>query len=437
MAQYPYNAALARQDGTKEGYREFPVMFYGWQTEERNQFQTLYTSDFQPLTASAVSGGSASFTEDRPRTVGNKYQSVIDLSNLNRPFAKFSRNVLRVTAAGAGSGVSYDFEITFDEGTTATAVNKLGLVMKVSTTMNVSIILEDASTNTATYTFNSVGTSYDLYTIDLASPTSTSGTPDLTTAKITITGSAAGTIDIYTISSANNIQGFVGAKISTKYHCNNETTLEFIRDMAETLCGNYVTKDEVTSASVELTLTTSSYSLAQEGMVFGENLNTSAVDLPVYLNAPEGGRTQSVITAGAITLPTNLDYALLDIEIDGHPIAVISNLGSAEPGVATYNATTGALTFNTLWNGKIPTVMYIESKTGVANYQYRSLETGFVGNLFFTDVAATRRTWQFYCASPISMTPTKEDANTSYETMMKCYPVQIGKYFTFGRRSEI
>lgn len=366
--------------GTKQ-FGEYPIIFKFYQTKDSIVNNKLYTDGSSAYPATAVGTGSVSTVESRLPLAGDLYETVYNPANSSNqvPVVGKQRNYTRVNCGGTANGgakwnVNWDLsaENWFAIAVKATATSIAGKVKVRSSASN-----EYSLAFTTSATANTWETKYFDFKTSGSTGVTITGSPVPTTiTEIEVTLDVLSTsCDVALVYGTSIPQQIIGQAITFMMPCVSEFAFENTLETADLLCNQQVKQSLSTGRTISVKVGTKSKDVIAQAYALGDVPKRKAGRfLELYNSTNVGNRA---ISAGAVTVGSGLDFA--SIYIDGvgtlHPVNSATNV--PEGG---YHYTGSTLTFNTVHNGKTPTIYIFNTITKVTR-TIQNLELGYVGYL--------------------------------------------------------
>lgn len=366
--------------GTKQ-FVDYPTHFIGYQTTDTLISNKLYTDNSSAYPATVVGTGSVSVVSTGLPLAGEKFDTVYNPANTSSsiPLVGKNRDITRVACGGTADGGakwSVNWDMTMD--------NWFAIVVKSSSTSiagKLKVRSSGANESVLSFTTSATANTWEVKKFDFktdgASGVAFTGTPVFSTiTEIEITLDVISTsVDVALVYGANNLSQIIGEVITIKHTCVSEASFEHTLDQAELLCGQQVVSKTGSSKAVSLKIGSKKKDIETQAVALGDVIQMKKdYFLELYNDSNVGNKSFS---AGAMTLIASLKIA--SVEIDG--VGVLKPVDSATSvpeGAYHYDSSTGVLTVNTLYNGKVPTIFilnYISKKTRTS----RNLDLGLVG----------------------------------------------------------
>jgi len=426
----------------RQEFTTIQPIFNGYNTNADNADKIIYFSDFTGGTS--VSTGTVADSNTQP-ILARKYEnngSVFKFGSNERPASFSDTTNKRVTATGVNSGRTFT-GITY-------SVDPTGFIMFVAkeSVGNPRFTLRTTAGNERVFDFTATSfvaesNGYKRYIAPIAVGTyvgvvvSDTGTfnPALIT-ETESTLSVAGNIELDSIHVGNNPGNFLGAGLNLVFNCIDTKTWTETLGTADQKCGNYVTGTTPTEKSLEIEFKYNDLDFNIEANSKGETLKRGAINKPVIINAENGGNNNLAVAAGVVLIAGLVSSRVATVSMNGTTLRRAENIAGVSETSYHYDTVIG-FTFSTVYNGVIPTIIYMLASTG--NYfDDKNLKTGFTGNLSITRVGADGTTinWDIPLVELISVTPEQGDAQVSHTIKIRTYPFKEGNTYRFYRVSK-
>jgi len=439
------NAVTDYRLGTVEDYREISPIFNTYNTNADQVRRRLYFSQFP--TATPIATGSVANGTNQP-ILARKYTnngSVYRFGQTGRPTSVFDTVSRLVTVAAANDGASFS-GLTFD----ATG-DYICFLARPSTAITQTFVLLSSVGNSRTFAFTTSSYTADsngfvrfiapneVGTFTGVTVTNTGTFVQTAVTQVNVIGSAASNTEVYDIQIGDNFDTFIGHQITNVFECIDETTWTDTLETADRKCGLYTVGKSATGLTLDITVKVRTANAKDFASAKGEVVKRSTVDVMFIQNATTGGLTALPVTAGVLTI-TGLDATRIGaVSMDGGVVLDrVETVGLVTQTTYHYNSGTGAFTFSTIYNGQIPTIIYVASQVG--NYfDRKNLKTGFVGQLNVQRKSDTGKTvqWQFPQVEIVNVEITQEDSEPSYTYTLTATPFVEGTNYRFYRQIEL
>ena len=407
---------------------QLPITGKMYNTNIRNLDRFIDFTD--AITANIVGATTTEITSGQPLTPSRKTTFRTGLVT-NRPVSASSAPVKRTVVTATGGGVEFDFTsnpITIDPN------GVIGLPLKVSSlTPTITVVLEGA-TSADTLTFTAINTGNSGFIVDLwsnlalkVSSATVAGTIDYNSIrKVKITASAAMTFFTQQTQVGNNILSVIGAEVPIAFHCIQELAMEADRAVEMIKCGNNTIDSRATAYEATFTITIKDFSIAHEAYMNGKTLKRDSTQYITKTLNGTGGARNLPVTAGVITSGLTVVPANVYVEMDGVPLARVSNPNNIDRG--TYHVTAaGVFTFSVDWNGFFPTIRE-RKQSDSTYYKVNGVADSFEMELYAPRKTADGVTLQYtlHRAKFNNYTPSQEDPNVQTEVEIALLPVYEG-----------
>ena len=367
--------------GTKQ-FGELPIVFTGYQVKDSLLDYFIYTnnSPAYPLTPVGTGASVNVLTTDFApsgdlfTTLYNPSQTptnfTLPLVGVKKDYVRISRNT---AAGGAKLSVSWDLSLQ----------NWFVVVAKANAAnIAAKLIIRSSAGNEAVCSFTTPATantwSRFIFNFKVnGSPNVTfNGNPNFSSiTELEISLDAANTsVDVAMLYAVNNYSQIIGNKIVYKHTCVSEFGFENTLDFADLLCNQQVSQRTATSRKIEITIGAKRKDIEAQAIALGDIIKLKTGYFLQLLNDENVGRKE-FSSSGTITLPNNLNIAL--VEIDGVGVLKEYHNSSSVPENAYHYAGT-TLTVNSIYAGKIPRI-YIWSRENKPTRTVNNLDLGFLG----------------------------------------------------------
>jgi len=431
--------------GTIEDTREIQPIMNAYNTNPDQIEKRIYASQF--ATRTVIATGTVANGSTQP-ILADKYVnngSVFKYGSATKPTSVQDTTSVLITAASASDGVTLE-GLTFDA-----SADYVCFLAKPSTAMTITFVLRSSTGNERSFAFasssftsesngyvryiaqNAVGTYTGVTVADTGTFVSTGVT------KVDVTLSVAGNVELYDIQTGSNMEAFLGHQLGIIFECLDEVSWTDTLETADRKCGLYTVGKSATGLSLEITLKVRTSNAKNLAAAKGEVIKRDSVDVMTIQNASAGGFTSYAVTAGVVNIAGLSASRIGAVSMDGG--VVLDRVESVSLVTQTsyhYNSTTGDFTFSTVYNGQIPTIIYVVSQ--VANYfDRKNLKTGFVGQLNVQRKSDTGKTvqWQFPEVEITNVEMSQEDSEPSYTYTLTAIPFVDGTNYRFYRQIEL
>ena len=441
------NAVTDSRLGTVEDYREIQPIANFYNTNPDQVERRIYLSQY-PTTAVIATGTVANGTTQP--ILAKKYTnngSVFKFSTVSagRPTSALDTVSKLITAAATDDGA------TFSGITVDMSADYVCFLIKPSTSLTITVVLRSSASNERTFTFtsssytadsngyvrfiapNAVGTYIGVTVSDTGTFVSASVT------EVDVTLSAAGNVEFYDIQAGSNFDTFLGHQITTIFECLDDGSLTDTLETADRKCGLYTVGKSATGLTLEISLKVRTANAKTQAAAKGEVLKRDLVDVMYIQNAENGGLTSSAVSAGVITITGLSATRIGAVSMPGGVVLDrVETAGLVSETTYHYNSATGAFMFSTVYNGQIPTIVYVASQIGTY-FDRKNLKTGFVGQLNIQRKSDTGKItqWQFPEVEITNVEMTQEDSEPSYTYTLTAIPFVEGTNYRFYRQIEL
>jgi len=302
----------------------------------------------------------------------------------NAPLVGEDRQYSKVVAVAADDGmqVAVKWDMSND--------NYLTIVVKSSTASTSGKVRVTDSTGTAysecTFTTGTAVNTWETFVFAFKDNTKANvthtGSPDFSAIeKIQITVDTLGE-DLSTamIYGMNNQNLRIGQTVVIDFlTCPSGATLSDNLETTDLMCRQLTKRKIASGRAPTLELTHKATNLAQMGVSIGtQPKNTSAYRIQEIYSATQ---SSTAITGGIVNLSTGL--ILGKVAIGGQVKSPITDTILLDTNHYHYNSTTGVMTFDSSFNGQVPTIE-AQVASNLDNLDVAGLELGYIGRMYVT-----------------------------------------------------
>jgi len=361
------------------------VAYDVYQVSDQDIDTKLYTDGSSLYTAisTAVSGGTETFKSVDGPVVGDRYDTTYYYTDTEaqRPLVGQDRNTVIITAPSNDAGRLLDTNYNL------TNKNHFVLVVKSAGTSvagKVKIRSTASNESVCAFTTSATANTWERKIFDFKVNGSTgvtfTGTPNFTVPMdIEITLDTTSDVEIALFYFVDSYEQIIGNVIKTRLNCVSEYSIDRTVEQADLLCRQQVERSTVSSKSLEIMVSTKKQDLATKGLGMGTQVINRTAYIIETVNSTNVGA--KVITAGTITLNVGADIDTVDtVLIDNKRLVSYDSATNVPINGYHYNTSSGVWTFNTLNNGKIPTIT-VNNAISLPSVQDKELYDGYVGPL--------------------------------------------------------
>ena len=364
--------------GTKQ-FGELPIVFTGYQVKDSLIDYKIYTNNSSAnLVVPQGAGATVQVINTDFPPNGDLFTTLYNPSITNPilPLVGVKKDYVRIARSSAAGGakiaVQWDLSlqnwfVLIAKSTAASVAGKLIIRSSSGNQAECSFTTPTTANTWARFIFN--------FKTNGAPGVSFTGTPNFSNiTELEISLDAANTsVDVAMLYAVNNYSQIIGNKIVYKHSCISEFAFDNTLDFADLLCNQQVSQRTGTSRKIEITIGAKRKDIEAQAIALGDIIRLKTGYFLELINDDNVG--QRVITNGSITLPSNLNIALVEIDGVGVLKEYHQNTGIPE-GAYHYSGST--LTVNSIYNGKIPRI-YIWSKENKPTRTISNLDLGFLG----------------------------------------------------------
>jgi hypothetical protein len=361
------------------------VAWDAYQTSDRDIDTKLYTDGSSLYTAisTAVSAGTETFKSVDGPVVGDAYDTTYYYTDteVQRPLVGQQRNTVVITAPAINAGRLYDTNFNLANK------NHFVLVVKSSGTSvagKVKIRSTASNESVCAFTTSATANTWERKIFDFKVSGSTgvtfTGTPNFAVVcDVEITLDVASNVEVALLYFVDSYEQIIGNVLKTRINCVSEYGIERSVDQADLICRQQVERSTISKKSLEIKVSTKKQDLATKGLGMGTQvINRTAYIIETVNSTNVGAKT---ISAGAITLNVGADLDIIDmVLIDGNRLISYDSATNVPVNGYHYNTSSGVWTFNTLRNGKIPTIT-VNNALSLPSVQDKELYDGYTGPL--------------------------------------------------------
>lgn len=419
--------------GTKQ-FGAIPPIWVGYQTKESALSNITYFDNNSLAPITAVATGTFSVITTNKLKAADLFNTVYNPEdgNTDVPLVTQSRNYVRITSAAANDGakitLATPWDISNDNWITVVLSSpgtSIAGKLKVRTSTGNEFVYAFTTSATA-----NTRTAYKFQPITGFTGVTITGTPvrtNITELEITLDAITT-SVDVFVAYSCNDLLQTIGEKISIAMDCLTDFGMEENLETADRICNQLVEAKVATGRSITGTFKTQKKNLLQYALANGGLPQNSLVRVSAVANSETIGKR--AISAGAVTLGTGLKILRI-IMPDGTVLNEYGLTTDLDTTMYNYNSSTGVLTVNTAYNGRIPTV-YVANSIALNNFSTTGLELGYVG--YMTLARRTESgTFEYKTASKaqlVSIKEAKQDSGDEMEITVAFLPDRNGKFLT-------
>lgn len=304
--------------------------------------------------------------------------SAVDGFTLQSPLVGRRANYTRINATAINGGVKYtvawdlspdNWLVVVHKSSTASVSGKVKVRSSVGNE-SVCAFTTSATTNTwqpSVFQFKTSG----------ATGVTLTGSPVYTTInEVEITLDAISVADIASVYCVNAEGQIIGKISGYSHNCVSEFQFENTLETANLLCGQQVERVTGTGRTFSITVSGKKFDMQAEASSMGTSLESRTLYIEETINSDVVGK--KTISAGTVTLLASQNIS--SVYIDGVQLSRVTSATLVPVGGYHYNSSTGVVTVNTQYNGKLPFVKIWNTGSRTTR-TVRNLELGYYGYL--------------------------------------------------------
>lgn len=420
--------AIATTPITSAGAKQFSdlvIQYTAYQVKDTILENKLYLDNSSAYPATVVGTATLTTVTSRKPLAGDLYNTVYTPADIavNVPLVGQSRNYTNINATAINGGAKWSVNWNMSND------NWFSIVVKsTSTSVAGKLKIRSSASNESVCTFTTSATAntWERKTFDFKTNGATgvtwTGTPVFTgITEIEVTLDAISTADVAFVYGANNLSQLVGAKLSYAHPCVSEFAMENTLEMADYLCGQQVIGSTGTGRTINIKIAALKKDIEANAIGLGDVVKVKSNYVQELVNDTNVGN--KAFSAGTLTITANQIISRIYVEGVGQLKEADSATTVAERAYH-YNSSTGVITVNTLYNGKVPTI-YIWNNKALLTTQVKNLELGYVGYLSIPRKLEGGKYQYIICrqAQVMMEAETMADDGDKLNFMYKIYPV--------------